>query len=57
MIIKTKDDNGKDQWTVCRMDGKSWDDGIVGLNFEATSEGATNAIACAKNLEMRFKNG
>jgi hypothetical protein len=49
-IIKTRD-GSLEYWTVCRIDGKSFRDGVVGYNFECSEQGAQYAIECRNKLE------
>lgn len=41
-------------WSVERIDGKSFRDGVVSYNFPYTEKGAFGAIACRKQLEKEF---
>jgi hypothetical protein len=56
-IIRTADENGSFQWTVQRLDGKSFHDGILGVNFNYTEEGGFAAITYAKKMENEFLKG
>jgi hypothetical protein len=38
-------------WSVERIDGKSFRDGVVSYNFPYNEKGALDAIECAKKLE------
>jgi hypothetical protein len=54
-IIKTDNEEGDFFWTVQRIDGKSFDDGIVGINFEYNEQGALAAIECSKRLHNKYE--
>jgi hypothetical protein len=54
-IIKTKnEETNNDQWTLQRVDGKSWEDGVVGWNFDYTDEGGLAALNCMERLNKRY---
>lgn len=48
-IVRTISEEGQEQWTVSRRDGKSFGDGWLGLNFSI--DDWQLAIDCRKKLE------